>query len=213
MSLTNRMKFYVMELSRARKVDHFYALCPEGSRILDVGVSSDKRRGGPQLNFFLKTFRYRPECYTGLGIEDLSGMAEVFPGKRFVQYPGGRFPFDDKVFDWVYCNAVIEHVGDDAAQIQFVNEMLRVSRNVFFTTPYKYFPVESHTNTLFLHWNDRVFYPIVTKRRPWITRENLYLFSHRRLASIMRASNASAYTVHKNRLFGLTMTLTVVCTQ
>ncbi len=213
MSLINRMKFQVMEISRARKVDHFFALCPRGSRVLDVGVSSVKRRGGPQLNYFLKAFRYPPEHYTGLGVEDLSGLEDVFPGKRFVQYAGGRFPFDDKAFDWVYCNAVIEHVGDDEAQVQFVNEMVRVSRNVFFTTPYKYFPVESHTNTFLLHWNNRVFYPIITKSRPWITRESLYLFSCARLGAIMRASNARSYTVHKNRLFGLTMTLTVVCSQ
>jgi hypothetical protein len=52
---------------------------------------------------------------------------------------------------------VTEHVGDEEAQIQFVNEMLRVARNVLFTTPSKYFPVESHTNTLLLHWHDGLF--------------------------------------------------------
>jgi len=93
------------------------------------------------LNYFLKTFRYGSEHYTGLGIQDLSNMGNLYPGKTFVAYPGGRFPFEDNEFDWVFSNAVIEHVGDDADQVMFVNEMLRVARNVFFTTPNKYFPV------------------------------------------------------------------------
>jgi len=38
---------------------------------------------------------------------------------------------------------VIEHVGDEDAQLLFLNEMMRVAKNVFFTTPNKYLPVES----------------------------------------------------------------------
>ncbi len=140
-------------------------------------------------------------------------MEALFPGKRFVQYPGGQFPFKDKEFDWVFSNAVIEHVGNDAAQIMFVNEMLRIARNVFFTTPYKYFPIESHTRVFFLHWNNAAFYRWCAKHAPGYKRENLYLFSRSRLESIMKKSNASEYRLTSNRFLGLTMTLTVVCSQ
>jgi ubiquinone/menaquinone biosynthesis C-methylase UbiE len=54
-------------------------------------------------------------------------MEVLFPGKRFVQYAGGRFPFSNKTFDWVFSNAVIEHVGDENAQLLFLNEMMRVA--------------------------------------------------------------------------------------
>ena len=79
-------------------------------------------------------------------------------GTCFVKYPGSLFPFPEKSFDRVFSHAVIEHVGDDKAQVLFINEMMRVSDNVFFTTPNKYFPGESHTDTLFVHWNNRIFY-------------------------------------------------------
>lgn len=214
MSLIKDLKRKVMQRSRGKKLDRFYALCPEGGSILDVGVSRETgelQKKLPSLNIFLKTFRYRSEDYTGLGVQDLSGMDKLHPGKRFVQYPGGVFPFKDNEFDWVFSNAVIEHVGDDNAQVQFINEMTRVARNVFFTTPNKYFPVEAHTNVFFLHWNNNLFYSWCEKHKPRLTKENLYLFSRKRLGSMLKQANTESYRISKNRFFGMTMTFTVIC--
>jgi ubiquinone/menaquinone biosynthesis C-methylase UbiE len=140
-------------------------------------------------------------------------MEAIFPGKRFVQYSGGRFPFRDKEFDWIFSNAVIEHVGDESAQLEFVNEMLRVAKNVYFTTPYKYFPLESHTNLVFLHWNDRLFSRWLAKHRPESGKYSIYLFSMRRLRELLKASTAADFILRKNRFAGVVMTLTVVCRQ
>ena len=217
MSLINKeiyksLKFKTMERSRRAKLEHFCELCPGGGSFLDVGVSRETGAGRrPLMNLFLKTFRYRPEDYTGLGVQDLTGMDKLYPGKRFVQYSGGIFPFADNEFDWIWCNAVIEHVGRDDAQVQFVNEMLRVSRNVFFTTPNKYFPVDSHTNVFFLHWNSKYFYKWCKNHKPNWTKDNHYLFSLKRLNSIMEKSNAGSYQIYKNRLLGMVMTFTIVC--
>ena len=195
-----------MEQSRARKFEHFYSLCKRG-KVLDVGVEGQERRVPD--NLFLKTFRYPGEFYTGLGINDLTDVAARHPDKRFKQYSGRRFPFGDHDFDWVFSNAVIEHVGDGEMQLQFVNEMLRVGKNVFFTTPNKYFPIETHTNIPLAHWHDGLFYCLVG-RRPLVTENSLYLFSNRRLEKLMKQSNAKQFEIHRNRIFGYTMTFTVV---
>ena len=200
-----------MDDSRKDKADHFYSLFKEGNSVLDVGVSSEKTKGGPSLNYFLKNFRHPSHFYTGLGIADLSNMPNLFPGKKFVEYDGYDFPFEDKEFDWVFSNAVIEHVGDDDAQLHFLNEMMRVSRNVFFTTPNKYFPIESHTNALFLHWNNYIFYRWCKKYKPNWNKDNVYLFSGNRLNTIMSNSQASTFEVFPNRTLGIPMTYTVVC--
>ena len=121
----------VMKKSRVEKLTHFYSLYNEGMTVLDVGVSSESKTGMSARNYFLKNFKYDSKYYTGLGVQDLSQMSNLFPGKHFVQYQGGRFPFEDNEFDWVFSNAVIEHVGDDEAQLLFINEMLRVAKNVF----------------------------------------------------------------------------------
>ena len=46
-----------------------------------------------------------------------------FSGRPVHHYDGGRFPFEDKQFDYVICSHVIEHVSDPAA---FMEEIFRV---------------------------------------------------------------------------------------
>ena len=209
----NKLKEIVMKKSREEKLTHFYSLCKEGMAVLDVGVSSESGAGTPARNYFLKNFKYDSKYYTGLGVQDLSEMNNLFSGKTFVQYQGGKFPFEDNQFDWVFSNAVIEHVGNDEAQLLFINEMLRVAKNVFFTTPNKYFPIEAHTNIFFLHWNNSIFYHWCKKHKTWVTRDNLYLLSSGRLRRLMNLSNAASYELKKNRLFTLVMTYTATCTK
>ncbi|ADE16360.1 hypothetical protein Nhal_3317 [Nitrosococcus halophilus Nc 4] len=211
MFLIKEFKSKIMQISREQKLSHFYSLFKEGMTVLDVGVSSETAKGLPARNYFLKNFRFDSKYYTGLGIQDLSYMNSLFPEKKFIQYEGGKFPFGNNEFDWIFCNAVIEHVGDDKAQLYFLNEMLRVARNVFFTTPNKYFPIESHTDVLFIHWNNRVFYKWCEKHRSGIKKENLYLFSYSRLEKLVRRSKAIGYEIRKNRTLGIPMTFTVIC--
>ncbi len=210
MSFINEKKKIVMKISREKKLEHFYSLCKEGDSILDVGVSAkSKNTVNPLVNYFLNNYRHDPGTYTGLGVENIEGMEDYYPGKCFVRYPGVEFPFSDNEFDWVFSNAVIEHVGDDNAQLLFINEMARVAKNVFFTTPNKYFPVESHTNVLFLHWNNALFYKWCKKNKPYTTKDRLYLLSFYRLRKILKNSSVKSYKIYKNRLIGIPMTFTI----
>ncbi len=198
-----------MASSRTKKLDHFYSLCT-GGKILDAGVSSMARLQGE--NVFLEKFRFPGSCYTALGVQDLSELSMLHRDKRFVTYDGSIFPFGDNEFDWVFSNAVIEHVGDSSDQVLFLNEMLRVAKDVFFTTPNKYFPVESHTNALFLHWfPGNIFYKWCAKYRPYWTKENLQLLGLDDLLKVIKASNVTTYEVFSNRMLGWPMTYTVVC--
>lgn len=205
------LKAKVMEWSRRKKLDHFYSLC-KGGKILDAGVSSRARVPGE--NVFMNSFRFGGDSYVGLGVEDLSDLAAEHPDKKFVTYEGRIFPFGDNEFDWVFSNAVIEHVGGPAEQTLFLKEMLRVSKNVFFTTPNKYFPVESHTNALFWHWlPGNTFYKWCARNSPYWTKENLQLLGHGDLLKVIKASNATSYQVFSNRMLGWPMTYTVVCSK
>jgi len=211
MKITRTVRAKVMERSRKKKLEHFFSMCNRGMNVLDVGVSSEKYKGESTLNYFLKNFPYPATDYTGLGIHDLSGMEQLFPQKNFVQYSGTDFPFEDNQFDWVFSNAVIEHVGCEQEQIKFVNEMFRVGKNVFFTTPNKYFPIESHTQVAFLHWNDDYFYKWLKKNKPHRSRNNLNLLSKQKLREILEKSQATNYKIRSNLFLFLPMTFTVVC--
>ncbi|MBV8863808.1 MAG: methyltransferase domain-containing protein, partial [Acidobacteriaceae bacterium] len=57
----------------------------------------------------------------------------------------GRFlPFQDRSFDIVFSNSVIEHVGTRDDQFRFAEEVGRVGRSYWIQTPNRRFPVEMH---------------------------------------------------------------------
>lgn len=65
----------------------------------------------------------------------------------------GRFlPFRDRSFDIVFSNSVIEHVGSEAAQRRFADEVARVGRSYWVQTPNRKFPVEMHTMLPLIHF-------------------------------------------------------------
>jgi SAM-dependent methyltransferase len=75
----------------------------------------------------------------------------------------GRLPFPDGHFDVVFCSSVIEHATVDKAELrrfgssrafreaaftrqrQLAEEIRRIGKRYFVQTPYRYFPIESHT--------------------------------------------------------------------
>ena len=82
-----------------------------------------------------------------------SGISpNTYGWEPFVVADGRRLPFADQTFDLVYANAVIEHVGTEADQQRFVDEVARVGRSWVVTTPNRWFPIEAHYHTFFRHW-------------------------------------------------------------
>jgi SAM-dependent methyltransferase len=81
--------------------------------------------------------------------EELTGAAVWVAGD------GCRLPFRDGAFDLVFSNSVIEHVGSPARQEQFAREVARVGRAWWVETPSRWFPVEQHLLTPFIHWLPR----------------------------------------------------------
>lgn len=56
--------------------------------------------------------------------------------KQIVFYDGGRFPFEDKEFDYVICSHVLEHVAD--ADV-FLTEIQRVGKKGYLEFPTVYY--------------------------------------------------------------------------
>lgn len=204
------IKKKIQPLSRDKKQNQFYSLYQEHESVLDIGVHKEHANSPESANHFVKTFRYSLDKYTGLGIEDMSYVMKKYPEMKFVQYSGGKFPFKDNEFDWAFSNAVIEHVGEIPTKIEFINEMCRVANNVFFTTPNKYFPIDSHTMVWFLHWSDNAFLKWRNKKNIWWPKERLNLVSLREIKKLMHSCGIENYRIEKNKILGLNMTFSVI---
>ncbi len=77
-------------------------------------------------------------------------------------------PFADRAFDIVFSNSVIEHVGPPEAQARFAAEAARVGKAFWVQTPNRYFPIETHLLTPFVHWlPKRWSAPIVRRFTVW----------------------------------------------
>lgn len=77
------------------------------------------------------------------------------PNQKFVQGNGTRLAWEDKSFEIVFSNSVIEHLGTRENQVAFAGECRRVGMGYWIQTPAREFPVEPHYLTLFLHWFPR----------------------------------------------------------
>ncbi len=65
---------------------------------------------------------------------------------------GRKLKYSDQSFDIAYSNSVIEHLPTFEDQQQFADELRRVGRQVFVQTPNRWFFIESHFLTVFVHY-------------------------------------------------------------
>ena len=139
-------------LYNRRKKTHFILgfLAEQGVRdVLLVGATGDENGDNPNLvnsGVIEKSIAEYYPVKMGINIEPAS---TAYP---FVIADARAMPFTDDYVDFALANAIIEHVGQECDQRRMVEEMTRVARTWIITTPNKWFPVESHTSTLFLHW-------------------------------------------------------------
>jgi SAM-dependent methyltransferase len=173
-------------------------------RVLDVGFTEEEYS---DTDNFIEKYYPHPEMLTALSIETPIKFKERYPKVTTIQYEGGTFPFKDKTFDVCWSNAVIEHVGNRGRQLAFINEIRRVAKRAFITTPNRYFPVEVHTRVPFLHWFGKKTFDryITLMGKEWAAGEYMYLLSLYEMKSILSDAGIRDFKVFRNRIAGLTL--------
>lgn len=179
------------------------------TRILDVG--------GTPANWLLADVR--PHV-TLLNMP--RGQERGQAGFTFLSGDGCRLPFRDQSFEIVFSNSVIEHVGARSEQQRFAEEVRRVGVRYWVQTPNRWFPVEPHLLTPFVHWLPRSWQRAMVSRWTfwdWIERpssdrreyyirhylEDVRLLSARELAALFPDAE-----IRRERKFGLTKSLIAV---
>jgi SAM-dependent methyltransferase len=89
---------------------------------------------------------------------------EIGAAETVVLGDGASLPFADQSFELVFSNSVIEHVGSREQQARFAAEIARVGKQYWVQTPNRYFPIEHHLWTPFIHWLPHRWQVAVAKR-------------------------------------------------
>jgi hypothetical protein len=140
------------------------------TRVLDIGGTPDTWQDLPVMPRVVLLNMPRARA-------DLAGAAQWVAGD------GRQLPFRDATFDVVFSNSVIEHVGDAASQQHFAREVARVGRAYWVQTPNRWFPVEQHLLTPFVHWLPKSWQRAIVRRgtvwsaitRPTPDRRDFYI--------------------------------------
>jgi hypothetical protein len=170
--------------------------------VIDVGVTPDESL--VDSNAFEQFYPYTDRI-TATSFEDAAGLEKLFPGLTFVQTSGPTLPFPDGAFTFAYSSAVLEHVGDFAAQQAFVREIMRVADAFFIAVPNRWFPLELHTFIPVLHWLPKPWHRAILRRLGksfWAQESNLNLVGPGELRALFPPE--VGVRIHRHRLLGLT---------
>lgn len=143
--------------ARQRRAEMFRNAIPitAGAKILDLG-------GGAGTHIASILPMHANITVADVSEDDLK-VARARGYKTVRLSDAGVLPFADQEFDVVFCSSVIEHVTGPKAhaiaekssksfqrmawhyQSLFAQEIRRISKAYFVQTPYRYFPIESHS--------------------------------------------------------------------
>jgi len=90
-----------------------------------------------------------------LSPEHISLIKQYYPEVDARVGDACALPWEDKHFDIVYSNAVIEHLGSFEKQKKMAAEIMRVGKSWFITTPNRWYPFEFHMRLPFVTWLPR----------------------------------------------------------
>lgn len=180
------------------------------STILDIGTTPSTE---DHENLFIKLFPYKYNI-TCLSNTDCTPIKNKFKGLNFILGDGRASNLEDSSFDIVHSNAVIEHVGSYFEQKTFIKECYRISKkDIFITTPYRFFPIEMHTKLPLIHFlPKKIFRKFISffGDNFFSQEKNLNLLSIREIEGILKDLNISSYIIKKNKFFFFTSNIILV---
>ena len=180
------------------------------STILDIGTTPSNES---HENLFIKLFPYKFNI-TCLSNTDCTTIKNKFKCLNFILADARASNLKDNSFDIIHSNAVIEHVGSYLEQKTFIKECYRIAKkNIFITTPNRFFPIEMHTKLPLIHLlPKKIFRKIISLfgDKFFSLEANLNLLSIREIQCILKELNISNYTIIKKKLFFFTSNIILV---
>ena len=179
--------------------------------LLDVGTTANT---GKNHNLILqKTLNNKN--ITCLSNQNCSLLKNEYPNvNNFITGDGCDNQLDDSTYDIVYSNATIEHVGSYNNQKLFISECVRVAKkNIFITTPNRYFPLDFHTKIPFIHMLPKLIHRKILNLFGYsffAKEENLNLLSKKDLIDHCEKLKIKNYKIISYKLYFFTSNLILV---
>ena len=211
MGLKDKLAYIVSGRNRRKKFDFFIQTFrpDESTNILDIGAAEDEYSDTD--NLLEKLYSY-PRNITVLGIDKYNKFIEKYPNVTVHVYDGKIFPFANKYFDICWSNAVIEHIGDYERQVLFLKEINRVGKSAYLTTPNRFFPIEVHTRTLFIHYLPKAIFYWYLKLigKGWATENYMFLLSYKDILKLLNDAGINDFIIKRNRLMFWTLDFVIM---
>jgi len=194
------VNYWLSSRSRQLKFDLFSSLMrPEpGCSILNLGAapphlgstlmhSESNRVEQPEQDARWRKFRV---VGCNLNQQDMHVYHRAYQGSGFaaVIADGCRLPFPDGSFDVVFSNAVIEHLTPEGQRLM-AQEIMRVGRRWFVTTPNFWFPVEMHHKLPLFQFLPHALQERIRRRyHTWPDGEPISLLTAKQFAQLLPGS-------------------------
>jgi hypothetical protein len=171
-------------------------------KVLDVGPTEDELLA--DSNFFEKLYPFKRKLHIA-SIENCQKLVRQFQLDGYTKIKAGKkLPFGTQSFDVVVSWATLEHVGNKSQQKAYLEEIFRVGKRFFVTTPDKANPYEPHTATLFCHWFPANVFRRIVKiigKDFWALEKNLNILSYE--DALKMVENLPGVKVERYKLGGV----------
>jgi len=159
MSLFSRLSY----ISRKQKLDLFYKLMKPTSHTMVLDIGAEINPDGDRLLQLIDSYPWKHKLTAiNTSTQHIQSIKQHYPEINVVVGDACKLPWPDKYFDIIYCNAVIEHVGDSDRQKQLAAEIMRVGNKWFVTTPNRWYPFEFHSRLPLVTWLPKHGYLLIS---------------------------------------------------
>lgn len=137
----------ISDKSRAKRFEFFKEFCSDFQKplkIIDLGGSDYHWRNSDFKNN--KDYHITIVNTETQNLQDFRNVSFIKLDIKDLKF------FDDREFDIVYSNSVLEHINNSEDQKKLAEEIKRIGRHYFIQTPNYYFPMEPHFLFPFFHF-------------------------------------------------------------
>lgn len=144
---------------------------------------------------------------------DFSKFRQELPNIELIEFDGEHYLVFEKKFDFAFCNAVIEHIGEYTRQLKWMSEIKKITKLLFITTPNRWLPFETHSMTFFFHWFPSGIRNYIYRKigKGHFANNYMWLLGERDFKRIIEEAGFEIVSFHKNKFICLTIDFVAIC--